>query len=108
MASPRLAAPDNVPEAHPRAMNVVLFAWCPSSIVYLAALHEAGALPRLVVTGSRCGAARELAAACARLGVPIERCPDINAADFRARIGALSPDLLLVAGCAQILGPELL
>jgi methionyl-tRNA formyltransferase len=89
-------------------MNVVLFAWCPSSVAYIEALATEGAPPRLVVTGPRSSAEAQLAAACARFGVPLERCPDVNAPAFLSRLSSLSLDLLLVAGCAQILGPALL
>jgi methionyl-tRNA formyltransferase len=89
-------------------MNVVLFAWCPSSVAYLDALADSGVPPRLVVTGPRSSAAAPLAVACARLGVPLERGGDVNAPAFLSRLESLSLDLLLVAGCAQILGPALL
>jgi methionyl-tRNA formyltransferase len=86
-------------------MNIVLFAWCPTSVLYLDALAAAGAVPCLVVTGTRTSARAPLVAACDRLGVPLERRYDINAADLKARLAAA--DLLLVAGCARILDPEL-
>jgi methionyl-tRNA formyltransferase len=89
-------------------MNVVLFAWCPSSVAYLEELAAEGAPPRLVVTGPRTSADAPIAAVSARLGVPLERCPDVNAPAFLSRLARLSVDLLLVAGCAQILGPALL
>ncbi len=89
-------------------MNVVLFAWCPSSLAYVDALVAAGAPPRLVVTGARCSAAALLAARCAELGVAIERRDEVNDPAFVERLRALSTDLLLVAGCARILGPALL
>ena len=79
-------------------MNIVLFAWCPTSVLYLEALAAAGAAPRLVVTGARSATGTPLSAACSRLGVPLERRDDVHAGDLVARIGAA--DLLLVAGCA--------
>ena len=89
-------------------MNVVLFAWCASSIAYAEALVAAGAPPRLVVTGARCSAAAPLAEACARLGLALERRDEVNDAGFVARLRELPLDLLLVAGCARVLGPALL
>lgn len=89
-------------------MHVVLFAWCPTSVLYLEALAAARALPRLVVTGTRTSARAPLALTCERLGVPLERREDVNAPDLVARLGALPLDLLLVAGCARVLGPEIL
>jgi methionyl-tRNA formyltransferase len=89
-------------------MNIVLFAWCPTSFLYLDALALAGVLPRLVVTGTRTPEGSMLARACERLGVPIERCDDVNAPDLAARLRNHPLDLLLVAGCSRILGPELL
>jgi methionyl-tRNA formyltransferase len=86
-------------------MNIVLFAWCPTSVLYLDALAAAGAAPSLVVTGTRTPAHAPLAAACDRLGVLLERRDDVNAVDLIARLCAA--DLLLVAGCPRILGPEL-
>jgi methionyl-tRNA formyltransferase len=89
-------------------MHVVLFAWCPTSVLYLEALAAAGVAPRLVVTGRRTPVGAPLARACDRLGVPLERRDDVNAADLVARLAALPVDLLLVAGCARVLGPQLL
>ena len=86
-------------------MNIVLFAWCPTSVLYLDALAAAGAAPCLVVTGTRTSAHAPLVTAAGRLGVPLERRDDVNAADLTARL--VVADLLLVAGCARILGPEL-
>jgi methionyl-tRNA formyltransferase len=86
-------------------MNIVLLAWCPGSVLYLEALAAAGAAPALVVTGSRTAAGAPLAEACARLGVPLERRDAVNEGDLIARVK--EADLLLVAGCARILGPEL-
>jgi methionyl-tRNA formyltransferase len=88
-------------------MNVVLFAWCPTSVLYLEALAAAGHAPCLAVTGARTAAGAPLVAACERLGVPLERRDDVNAPGFIARLRDLAVDLLLVAGCARILGPEL-
>ena len=87
------------------AAPVVLFAWCPTSVLYLDALAAAGAAPVLVVTGPRTPPRAPLAVACERLGVPLERRADPNAPDLVAR--ARAADLLLVAGCARVLGPEL-
>ena len=89
-------------------MHVVLFAWCPTSVLYLDALAATGIAPRLVVTGTRTSARAPLALACHRLGVPLERRDDVNAPDLVARLAALPVDLLLVAGCARVLGPEIL
>jgi methionyl-tRNA formyltransferase len=86
-------------------MNIVLFAWCPTSVLYLDALAEAGAAPVLVVTGAGASVRAPLAAACERLGLAMERRDDVNAPDLVARVRAA--DLLLVAGCARILGPEI-
>ncbi len=86
-------------------MNIVLFAWCATSVLYLDALAAAGAPPRLVVTGSRTPPGAPLAAACERLGVPLERRDDVESDNLLARLRAA--DLLLVAGCARILGPAL-
>jgi methionyl-tRNA formyltransferase len=90
----------------PSNVRSVLFAWCSAGVLYLDALAAAGAPPELVVTGSRASVAAELAAACARLGVPLERRDDPNAPEMLARILAL--DLILVTGCPRILGPEIL
>jgi methionyl-tRNA formyltransferase len=89
-------------------MNVVLFAWCPSSLAYVDALVAAGTPPRLVVTGTTCSAAAPLAARCAELGLPVERRDAVNDPAFVDRLRALPIDLLLVAGCARLLGPALL
>jgi methionyl-tRNA formyltransferase len=86
-------------------MNIVLFAWCPTSVLYLDALAARGAAPRLVVTGGRAPSGTPLDAACAHHGVPLERRDDVHAADLVARVRAC--DLLLVAGCARILRPEI-
>jgi len=89
-------------------MRVVLFAWCPTSVLYLEALAAAGAPPALVVTGARTPSDAPLARACDRLGVPLARRDDPSAPDLVAQLVALPTDLLLVAGCARVLGPELL
>jgi methionyl-tRNA formyltransferase len=86
----------------------VLFAWCSAGVVYLDALASAGAPPVLVVTGTRASAGEALASACARLGVPLERRDDPNEPELVARLRALGAELLLVAGCARVLGPEIL
>src|SRR5215468_1344741 len=86
-------------------MNIILFAWCPTSVLYLDALAAAGAAPALVVTGARTPARAPLVAACERLGLAMERRDEVNAPDLVARVR--DADLLLVAGCARILGPEL-
>ncbi len=51
-------------------MHVILFAWCPTSVLYLEALAAAACPPALVVTGTRTAARAPLAAACERLGRP--------------------------------------
>ncbi len=88
-------------------MNVILFAWCPTSVLYLDALAAAGADPRLVVTGTRTSPRSPLATSCHRLGVPLDRRDTVNAPSFLSRLRTLDPDLLLVAGCSRILGPDL-
>lgn len=88
-------------------MNVVLLAWCPSAAVYVDAITEAGARLRLTVTGASASAADALGPPCERAGVPLERCQDINDPAFVHRVWAIGTDLLLVAGCAQILGQPL-
>ena len=92
----------------PPSVRSVLLAWCSAGALYLDALAAAGAPPELVVTGPRASVAAELAAACARLGVPIERRDDPNDPELVARLQALHLDLILVAGCARVLGPEIL
>jgi methionyl-tRNA formyltransferase len=89
-------------------MNVVLFAWCPSSLAYVEALVAAGAPPRLVVTGARCSAAGLLAEACEARGIELAREDEVNAPRLVERLCALPTDLLLVAGCGRVLGPALL
>ncbi len=84
--------------------SVVLFAFCPSSSAYVAAFADAGAHLAAVVTGPGGG----LAEACAGRGVTLWRSTDVNATGFVARVEALAPDLLVVAGCPQLLqGPML-
>ena len=61
------------------AMKLVVFRWCPSSIVQ--AFERAGARVVEVVTGSTCG--------------------DVNEPGFVERMRGLEPDLLVVAGCSQ-------
>jgi methionyl-tRNA formyltransferase len=84
-------------------MKVVLFAWCPTATSYLDALVAAGAAPLLLVTGPRSPDDGAIATRAARHGVALERSEDVNADPFVERIRGLSPDLLLIAGCAQIL-----
>jgi methionyl-tRNA formyltransferase len=86
-------------------MNILLFAWCPGGAAYLEALVGAGAAVRGVVTGAQQGDRSPLALACQRLGIPLARTDDVNAADLVA--AASASDLLVVAGCARILGAEL-
>lgn len=88
-------------------LRIVLFAWCPGAIVYLDALAAAGAPPLLVVTGPSSPHGL-LAGACERLGAILEPCADVNDPAFVARVAALAPDLLIVAGCSQILRDPLL
>jgi methionyl-tRNA formyltransferase len=89
-------------------VNVVLFAFCPSSTAYVDALGAAGTPPRWVVTGARSSGVAPVAAACARWGIPLERSEDVNAPSFVERLRALAPELLVVAGCSQILRPAVL
>ena len=84
-------------------MRIVLFAWCPTTPVHLEALAASGAAPALVVSGGRAATARALERACADGGVPFERCDDVSSPGFVARVERLAPDLLVVAGCPQIL-----
>jgi methionyl-tRNA formyltransferase len=77
-------------------------------VLCLDALAAAGAPPARVVTGTRASAAEALGAACARLGVPIDRCEDPNDPEIVGRLAALGVDLILVAGCARVLGADLL
>jgi methionyl-tRNA formyltransferase len=92
----------------PSGVRSVLFAWCSAGALYLDALATAGAPPDRVVTGPRASVAAELAAACARLGVPLEHRDDPNAPELVAQLRAHPVDLLLVAGCPRVLGPEIL
>jgi methionyl-tRNA formyltransferase len=87
----------------PSAMRVVLFAWCPTATSYLDALVAAGAAPVLLVTGPRSPEDGALAVRAASHGVLLERTEDVNAVPFVERIRSLAPDLLLIAGCSQIL-----
>jgi methionyl-tRNA formyltransferase len=87
----------------PSSMNVVLFAWCPTATSYLDALAVAGATPVLLVASPRTPAAGPLAAWAVVHGVTLERCEDVNAGPFVARMQTLAVDLLLIAGCSQIL-----
>jgi len=82
-------------------VEVVLFAFCPSAAVYVEAVR-----PRLVVT-SAAAARGPVGAACRALGVSLEIAPDVNAPELVARVAALRPDLLIVAGCPQIFGREI-
>jgi len=84
-------------------MKVVLFAWCPTATSYLDALVADGAAPALLVTGPRSPDDGALATRAASHGVALERSEDVNAAPFVGRIRNLAPDLLLIAGCSQIL-----
>ena len=84
-------------------MKVVLFAWCPTATSYLDALVAAGTAPVLVVTGPHAPADGALVTRAAAHGVWLERCGDVNAAPFVEQIRSLATELLLIAGCAQIL-----
>jgi methionyl-tRNA formyltransferase len=84
-------------------MKVVLFAWCPTATSYLDALVADGARPILLVTGPRSPEDGAIATRAAIHGVSLERSEDVNADPFVDRIRALAPDLLLIAGCSQIL-----
>jgi len=88
-------------------MKVVLFAWCPTATSYLNVLVQSGAKPALLVTGPRSPPDGALALRVLRHGVEIERCGDVNASPFVERIRSLAPDLLLIAGCSQILRAEI-
>ena len=84
-------------------MKVVLFAWCPTATSYLDALVADGARPVLLVTGPRTPEDGAIATRAANHGALLERSEDVNASPFVDRIRALAPDLLLIAGCSQIL-----
>jgi len=84
-------------------MKVVLFAWCPTATSYLDALVADGAAPILLVTGPGSPDDGAIATRAARHGVALERSHDVNADSFVDRIRGLAPDLLLIAGCSQIL-----
>jgi methionyl-tRNA formyltransferase len=84
-------------------MKVVLFAWCPTATSYLDALVAAGAAPVLLVTGPRSSDDGPLATRAASHGASLERSGDVNADPFVEHIRGLGPDLLLIAGCSQIL-----
>jgi methionyl-tRNA formyltransferase len=84
-------------------MKVVLFAWCPTATFYLDALIAIGARPALLVTGSRTPDDGALASRAASHGTSLERSEDVNADPFVDRVRGLAPDLLLIAGCSQIL-----
>jgi len=64
-------------------------------------------MPALLVAGPHCPSDGTLAVCAARHGVELERCIDVNAPSFVERIRCLLPDLLLIAGCSQILRAEL-
>jgi len=84
-------------------MKVVLFAWCPTATSYLDALVAVGTAPVLLVVGPRSPDDGALAARAASHGVALERSEDVNADPFVERLRALAPDLMLIAGCSQIL-----
>lgn len=84
-------------------MKVVLFAWCPTATSYLDALVAGGARPVLVVTGPRSPDDGALATRAVSHGASLERSEDVNADAFVERIRGIAPDLLLIAGCSQIL-----
>jgi len=84
-------------------MKVVLFAWCPTATSYVDALVAAGAAPVLLVTGPRTPDDGAIATQAASHGVRLERSEDVNADPFVERMQGLAPDLLLIAGCSQIL-----
>ncbi len=88
-------------------MKVILFAWCPTATSYVDALADAGAALVLLVTGPHCPENGALAVCASRHAVKLERCSDVNAPAFVERVGQLRPDLLLIAGCSQILRAEL-
>jgi methionyl-tRNA formyltransferase len=103
---PAAGDPESGPSA-PDPPRIVLFSWCPGATMYLDALAAAGAPPRLVVTGTS-PAPGALSGACARIGAILESCADVNDPAFVDRVAAAQPDLLIVAGCSQILGEPLL
>ncbi|PAU97524.1 methionyl-tRNA formyltransferase [Paracoccus salipaludis] len=79
----------------------------------LAALCEAGHAPALVVTlpleraGNHSDFA-DLGPLAARHGVPVHRSTRTSAPETQAAIRALSPDVILVIGWSQLVGPEFL
>ena len=88
-------------------MKVIVLAWCATATSYIDALVNAGALPALLVTSPHCPPDGALAVCAARHGVELERCANVNAPSFVEQIRCLFPDLLLIAGCSQILRAEL-
>jgi methionyl-tRNA formyltransferase len=84
-------------------VKVIVLAWCPTATSYIDAVVTAGVLPALLVTGPHCPPDGALAVCAARHGVELLRCPNVNAPSFVDRIRTLLPDLLLIAGCSQIL-----
>jgi len=68
---------------------------------------NAGASPALLVTAPHCPLDGALAVCAARHGIKLERCINVNAPSFVERIHCLLPDLLLIAGCSQILRAEI-
>ena len=79
----------------------------------LAALCEAGHAPALVVTlpleraGNHSDFA-DLGPLAARHGVPVHRSARTSAPETQDAIRALSPDVILVIGWSQLVGPEFL
>jgi UDP-4-amino-4-deoxy-L-arabinose formyltransferase/UDP-glucuronic acid dehydrogenase (UDP-4-keto-hexauronic acid decarboxylating) len=79
-------------------MRLVVFAWCPTSIVQ--ALVQAGANVTAVVTGN--GLASEgMTETLRAMSIPLVVCADVNASSFVERIRGFEADLLVVAGCGQ-------
>ena len=89
-------------------MRVVLISFCQSAAAYLEALVVAKTPPVLLATAPSSQGDALLDSLCARAGVPIDRSGDTRDPAFIERVSALRPDLLLVAGCPQILRPAIL
>lgn len=89
-------------------MNVVLFAWCATSVVYLDALYSAGEPPLIVVTGTLAPVESALAERCAKRGIELLRTDDAGAPEITNTLTRLAPDLILVAGWPKRLRQPLL
>jgi methionyl-tRNA formyltransferase len=82
-----------------RAVNVVLFAWCPSSTRYLDAFVAAGCKVNVVTAPGTL--LTRWAAWQSREGVAIEESHDANAIDLVERVRRFDPALIAVAGWPQ-------